>query len=159
MRLDDFTEGDGDDVASWPASAAEAAGWAGAAAPWPFTAADIGRGHEDPDVRPFVLRDGPDLVAYGEVWVDEDEREIELARIIVRPDRRGRGVGRTLVRLLLERSGESGLPVAFVRVVSSNDAALACYQSAGFARVSEIERRGFNRGQPLDYVWLRKYLA
>jgi ribosomal protein S18 acetylase RimI-like enzyme len=156
MRLDGFRPEDATEIAAWPASAAEAASWAGAAARWPVAAADILVWHDDPSVRTFVLHDGGQAVAYGEIWVDEEEREIELARIIVRPDRRGQGAGRLLVQLLLARSQDFGLPVAFVRVVPANTAALACYQGAGLTLVSEQERQASNRGQPVDYVWLRR---
>ena len=37
-----------------------------------------------------------------------------------------------------------------------NVAALACYRAAGFAPVTAIEQREFNRGQPIEYVWLRR---
>ncbi len=114
----------------------------------------FGRWRADPDVNPYVLCDVEEPVGYGEVWIDEPEKEVELARILVSPDYRGRGVGRRLVRRLLERAARSGLPDAFVRVVPENGAALACYRDAGFSPVSEEEREEFNRGQPVDYVWM-----
>jgi ribosomal protein S18 acetylase RimI-like enzyme len=112
------------------------------------------RWHADPDVHPYVLQDGETLVGYGELWVDEPEQEVELARIIVNPAVRGRGVGKRLVILLLQRASLSGLPDAFVRVVPENGAAIACYRGAGFSPVPESEREEFNRGQPVDYIWM-----
>jgi RimJ/RimL family protein N-acetyltransferase len=41
-----------------------------------------------------------------------------------------------------------------VRVVPENGAAIGCYRAAGFSPVSEPERGEFNRGQPVDYVWM-----
>ena len=58
------------------------------------------------------------------------------------------------MRLLLDRASLSGLPDAFVRVVPENGAALACYRGAGFSPVSESEREEYNRGQPVDYIWM-----
>jgi ribosomal protein S18 acetylase RimI-like enzyme len=102
-----------------------------------------------------VLCVGDALVGYGEVWVDEAEHEVELGRIIVDPAGRGQGVGSRLVRLLLEKASHSGYPYAFVRVVPDNRAAIACYRGAGFSRVPEAEREEYNRGQPVDYIWMR----
>ena len=93
------------------------------------------------------------------MWIDGAEQEVELARIIVNPASRGRGVGRRLVLLLLERASLSGLPDAFVRVVPENGAALACYRGAGFSSVPDSQREEFNRGQPVDYVWMHHPLV
>jgi RimJ/RimL family protein N-acetyltransferase len=38
--------------------------------------------------------------------------------------------------------------------VPENGAAIGCYRAAGFSPVSEPEREEFNRGQPVDYVWM-----
>jgi ribosomal protein S18 acetylase RimI-like enzyme len=152
--LREFRELDALEVASWPASLDEVRRWAGSDPGWPVDASVFGRWHAGPGVRPYVLCDAGEQVGYGEVGIDEPEREVELARIIVSPDRRRRGVGRRLVRLLLEQASPAGLPDAFVRVVPENRAALACYRGAGFSPVSESEREEFNRGQPVDYVWM-----
>ncbi len=154
-----FRESHAREVARWATSIEEVRRWAGSAGGWPVDASAFRRWHADPDVKPYVLCDGEEPVGYGEVWTDEPEQEVELARIIVSPDRRGHGVGRRLVRLLLQQASLSGLPDAFVRVVPENDAALACYRGAGFSPVSEPEREEFNRGQPVDYVWMHYPLA
>jgi ribosomal protein S18 acetylase RimI-like enzyme len=152
--LREFRGSDGQEVLRWPTSVEEVRLWAGGDPGWPVDLSVFGRWHADPDVRAYVLCEGEEPVGYGEVWIDEPEQEVELARIIVSPDHRGRGIGSHLVGLLLERAAWSGLPDAFVRVVPENGAALACYRGAGFSPVSEPEREEFNRGQPVDYVWM-----
>lgn len=152
--LREFRDPDAREVARWPASIEEVRLWAGSAGRWPVQAALFQRWHEDTGVHPCVLHDGETLIGYGELWVDEPEQEVELARIIVNPANRGRGAGKRLVALLLERASLTGLPDAFVRVVPENGAAIACYRGAGFSPVSDTERDEFNRGQPVDYVWM-----
>ena len=80
-------------------------------------------------------------------------------RETIRALRRGRGVGKRFVSLLLERAALARLPDAFVRVVPDNHAAIACYRSAGFSLVPESERERYNRGQPVDYVWMHHPLT
>jgi ribosomal protein S18 acetylase RimI-like enzyme len=152
--LRDFRRSDAREVARWPTSLAEVRLWAGGAPGWPVDVSVFRGWHADPDVKPYVLCEGEKPIGYGEVWIDEPEQEVELARIIVSPARRGYGMGRRLVRLFLQRAASSRLPDAFVRVVPENGAALACYRGAGFSPVSEEEREQFNRGQPVDYVWM-----
>lgn len=152
--LREFRASDAREVARWPSSLDEVRRWAGSDPGWPVDVSVFGRWHADPDVRPYIICDGEAPIGYGEVWVDEPEQEVELARIIVKPAIRGSGVGKRLVRLLLERASLSGFPEAFVRVVPENGAALACYRGAGFSTVSESEREEYNRGQPIGYIWM-----
>jgi [ribosomal protein S18]-alanine N-acetyltransferase len=111
--------------------------------------------HRDPDVHPYLLFEGDLLGGYGEVWEDRDEDEAELARIVVAPSERGRGLGRALVRLLAAEAAALGFSDVWMRVVPWNAAALASYAAAGFVRASAEEEERFNRGQPHVYVWLR----
>ncbi len=64
-----------------------------------------------------------------------------------------------LVLVLLLRARRHSLPHAFLRVRPENTPALRCYAAAGFERVPAQEEAAFNRGQPHDYVWLRRRLA
>lgn len=152
--LHEFRESDAREVARWATSIEDVRRWAGSATGWPVDLSVFRRWHADPEVKPYVMWEGEARAGYGELWLDEAEQEVELARIIVSPADRGRGVGKRLVRLLLEQASSSGLPDAFVRVVPDNAAAIACYRSAGFSPVPESEREEFNRGQPVDYVWM-----
>jgi ribosomal protein S18 acetylase RimI-like enzyme len=78
---------------------------------------------------------------------------VELARLIIAPERRGRGVGRAMVELLTERARQFYSAV-IVRVHEDNQAALHCYATAGFDRVDAAEQEEWNRGQPAAYVWM-----
>lgn len=154
MRLSGYDPSVAGLIAGWPRDASELEAWASLV---PHTAGlGVFEGwHADPDVHPYVLWDGDRVCAYGEVWVDEAEAEAELARIIVDPARRGRGVGRTLVGLLVERAQAVGYADIWVRVLPGNGPAIACYSAAGFRRTTPDRERAFNAGQPHEYMWMR----
>lgn len=142
-------------VAGWSRSAEEAAAWV-SLPEHPFPAAVVAGWWEEPDVHARVLLD-PDgaPVAYGEVWDDEEEDEVELARLIVDPGRRREGVGRRLVRELLAVAAGTGRASCFLRVAPGNAPALALYRATGFRPVDPALAAGWNRAQPVDYAWLQ----
>lgn len=152
-RLVDFDPSWAAIVAGWAATADDALAWCSSAV-FPVPASTVAGWGNDADVEPHALRFGDDLVAYGEVWIDDDEAETELARIIVAPQHRGSGVGRELTRRLAERAAQR-YPDVVLRVRPGNDRAVRCYDRAGFARMSSDDEHGFNVGQPVDYVWMR----
>jgi RimJ/RimL family protein N-acetyltransferase len=155
----DFRDAHAREISRWATSVEEVRRWSGSDSGFPVDVSVFQHWHADPDVNPYVLCDGDALIGYGEVWIDETEHEVELGRIIVRPESRGRGVGKRFVILLLERAAFSGFPDAFVRAVPDNHAAIACYRNAGFSLVPESVREQYNRGQPVDYVWMRHPLT
>ncbi len=106
-----------------------------------------------PSVEAFVLREADRAVAYGEVWVDPDEQEVELAHLIVDPSQRRSGFGTQLVVGLVAQARRH-YPMVTLRVHSLNDVAIRCYGAAGFERVSASEETEWNKGQPVDYVWM-----
>lgn len=106
-----------------------------------------------PDVEAFVLSEDRHAVAYGETWVDVDEREVELAHVIVDPDRRGEGLGGRLIAELVGQARRH-YPLIALRVHSLNDAAIRCYARAGFERASDADTAAWNVDQPVDYVWM-----
>ncbi|MFI9100758.1 GNAT family N-acetyltransferase [Streptomyces fildesensis] len=141
-------------VAGWPQSAAEVSMWCGLRE-FPLPARTVEAWQHADDVRAHLLLDGEQLIGYGELWIDAEEQEIELARIIVAPDARGKGYGRTLVRELTAQALLTGLPAIFMRVHPDNDRALRCYRAAGFAPVDPRLAKSWNAVQPVAYVWLR----
>ncbi|MEV7561390.1 GNAT family N-acetyltransferase [Streptomyces sp. NPDC089795] len=109
----------------------------------------------DEDVRAHVLVEDQEPVGHGELWFDAEEDEIELARIIVAPAVRGRGLGRVPVRRLLAQALGAGLHDVFLRVHPDNGTALRRYRSAGFVPVDTDLAESRNEAQPVDHVRLR----
>jgi ribosomal protein S18 acetylase RimI-like enzyme len=155
ITLSPFADEQAAEIASWPRSGFEAQAWAGRGTRFPVEPDQFGRWHDDPDVHAFIAKRDGDLLAYGEVWVDRAEQEVELARIIVNPAHRNIGVGRKFVTALVEHAATYGLASLFMRVAPDNDRAIHCYEAAGFARVSASDHAAFNQGQPVEYEWLR----
>jgi ribosomal protein S18 acetylase RimI-like enzyme len=89
------------------------------------------------------------------VWLDDEEDEVELARIILDPALRGRGIGAELVRALLKPAVAAGHPDIFLRVRPENAVAIKTYLGVGFADVSQQEMDEWNAAQPLAYRWMR----
>lgn len=118
----------------------------------PLTDCDFQGWLEAEDQRCWIL-DGPDgPLGYGEIWVDETARDLELAHLMVSPKHRNQGLGRLLTALLFERGRQYGFPSVFMRIYPENAPALNCYASAGFTRVSD---RTSDMGP--QWVWLAKF--
>lgn len=153
MRLVPFDPAHANLVLSWARTPAELDAWASlGTAPGPgiFTT-----WLSDPDVHGRLLvADAP--VAYGELWVSRAEDEVELAHLLVAPERRNRGVGRTLVEHLAAEAGRIPVSSVWVRVVPENTAAIRCYRGAGFEPVTPARESELNAPQPREYRWLRR---
>src|SRR5712691_9387825 len=117
-------------VAGWARTDAEVLMWCGRATASVPAEQIITWAGED-GVEPFGLYRDQRLVANGELWVDDDEAEVELARLIVDPSERGQGLGRHLA-LRLADLARSRHPRVFLRVHPSNIAARRCYTASGF---------------------------
>ncbi len=103
----------------------------------------------------LLADDDGSAAAYGEVWPDDEPGHAELARLIVAPDRRGRGHGRELVRCLVAQARATGYRHLSLRVHPANAVALSCYRAAGFVPIESGLARQWNAGQPVEYVWLQ----
>jgi ribosomal protein S18 acetylase RimI-like enzyme len=99
------------------------------------------------------LLDG-ELCAYGLLVEEQAVRAAEVARVIVAPAFRGRGVGPAFAALLAAEARRRGFTSIFARSLRANRAAFACYREAGFARVPREDEVALNIGKAEDYVWL-----
>ena len=139
-------------VSGWARTEEEVLMWCGATAA-PVSAEQINDWASEDWAEPFGLYRDERLTGYGELWVDDDEAEVELARLIIDPQLRGQGLGQhlasELARLALARH-----PKVMLRVHPDNAAALRCYASAGFEPVTPDQAATWNTGQPFTYLWL-----
>jgi ribosomal protein S18 acetylase RimI-like enzyme len=147
-----FADDDANPVSTWATEPDEVAAWCGHTGGPVSADVVVGWSHK-PDVRSWMLVADGSPVGYGEIWIDDDEKEVELAHIIVAPQARGRGYGQDLTRLLLAEARRIH-PDVFLRVVPSNAAAIACYRRAGFNRLDAATEEQWNRGQPRPYIWM-----
>ncbi len=67
--------------------------------------------------------------------------EAHILNLCVREDKRRCGVGRSLIRYLLEQAEGAGMVEAFLEVRPSNAIAMVLYQSLGFEQIGT--RRGY----------------
>jgi ribosomal protein S18 acetylase RimI-like enzyme len=105
------------------------------------------------DILLYLFLDGETPIGYGELWLDDDEDEVELARIIVAPEHRGKGLGYQLVQALLARALKAGHSNVFLRVRPENAPAIRTYERVGFKPVDAALAAEWNAPQPVDYAW------
>jgi len=61
--------------------------------------------------------------------------EAEILTLAVNPDKRGKGLGRSLLQAAIRKAGEMGAASMFLEVGVDNPAALALYAGLGFSKV------------------------
>jgi L-amino acid N-acyltransferase len=72
----------------------------------------------------------------------------------VRADRRGQGVGRTLVVELLVRAAAMGKHVMIAGIDADNAVSIGLHRSLGFTQVGHFHEVGFKFGRWLDLVFM-----
>jgi [ribosomal protein S18]-alanine N-acetyltransferase len=90
-----------------------------------------------------VAENDGEIVSYGIVAMGAGEAHI--LNICVAGHVRGRGIGRRMMQLLLERSLQAGMQDVFLEVRPSNPHAIALYQSLGFHEVGR--RRAYYQAE------------
>jgi ribosomal protein S18 acetylase RimI-like enzyme len=133
------TTADLDAVASWITDSDGCRLWAGRLVPFPFEPHDLPSLLSIGEGRTFALStaQSDELLGFGQ-WFDKGGGLVRLARIIVSPSFRGRGLARVLCPLIMQNAVES-MPVETfaLGVYRSNPAAIATYTSLGFSVVEE----------------------
>jgi ribosomal-protein-alanine N-acetyltransferase len=102
----------------------------------------------NPYARNFVLRHGGRVVAFACIWIVDDE--LKINNIAVLPAERRKGFGEAMLRHVLAHGRSSMCAEATLEVRPSNLAALALYESHGFAPVGR--RKGYYRDTHEDAI-------
>ena len=76
----------------------------------------------------------------------------------VRADRRGAGIGRALVRDLIQRATAMGKHVMIAGIDADNAASIKLHETLGFAVVGHFHEVGFKFGRWLDLLFLERRL-
>jgi len=118
-------------VASWIASQRECALWAGPSVRFPLELSALPDQIGMAGAINVALEDDQGLAAFGQA-LPRPPGCAHLARVIVRPGARRRGLGRALVEALLARAEVAGLSPVTLNVYRDNAAAAALYAELGF---------------------------
>ena len=130
--LAEVTAQDLPELMSWFRNARSVMEWGGPAFRYPFTEETFRKECHWGKMASFHLED-PDgrFAAFGQLY--ERYGRINLARLVVHPSMRGRGVGKRLVSLMLEIGPKLLSCKEFsLFVFRDNIMALECYRSMGF---------------------------
>lgn len=118
-------------------------------------AGELAEGHA---ARYLVLEEGAGesaaIVAYGGYWKIVDEAHI--TNLAVEPELRGRGLGRRLVRSMMESAAAEGCHRATLEVRASNTAARRLYESLGFEGVAVRKAYYADNGEDAIIMWLEE---
>lgn len=95
----------------------------------------------NPTSFPMVAMVQERVVGYSVTWTAIDE--VHIANIAVSPLYRRRGIGESLLKIILEEGIRRGFKVAHLEVRKSNTPAINLYEKFGFHRVGI--RRGYYR--------------
>lgn len=125
--LDDLRE-----AAGWIRSAEECRRWAGARLAFPIDLAALAEALELPSAGTWCLVRRNELLGLGQI-VPKPAGRLHLARLIVSPRERGRGLGTRLARELLGIARRARPASISLNVDAGNGAALAVYRGLGFA--------------------------
>lgn len=96
----------------------------------PWSEASFRREIGNPQARYFVALHGDAVLGYAGFWCLVDEAHV--TNVAVKPDMRGKGIGRGLMARLLEEAKALGMRCATLEVRAGNKQAIRLYESLGF---------------------------
>ncbi|MFQ5590333.1 MAG: GNAT family N-acetyltransferase [Phycisphaerae bacterium] len=151
FELEPFTPAYAPTIATWVSTERELC-WLAPSTPPPLTAEKV-MGWLTPGRCAYLLSAEGDAtpVAYGELNpVGRNPNHLWIGHVIIRPDRRGRGLGRRFVRCLVETAfAHTTIRCVSLIVFPDNAAAVKCYRHVGFQLAGE-EFHDFGRSGQHD---------
>ncbi|WP_168201489.1 GNAT family N-acetyltransferase [Kushneria phosphatilytica] len=116
--------------------------WAGPGLSWPLERRQLWREIDGASLSSWCLVESGHLLAFGQ-FSPKSHRRCHLARILVAPNQRGRGVGEELCRRLIhEAQARMGAQRITLNVYHDNHAARRLYHRLGFTESGTINERG-----------------
>jgi [ribosomal protein S18]-alanine N-acetyltransferase len=100
----------------------------------------------------LAAREGGSLIGYA--GLTRTGREVEIHTLAVDPAHQGRGIGRALLRAMLDHAAGA---TVFLEVRTDNESAIQLYRSEGFVVIGT--RRGYYRPSGADAFTMRKEAA
>lgn len=141
MKLQPATDQDFRSVISWIPDGTACKLWAGPLVRFPLSLENLKAKIEYRPENTYSLKDdNGTMLGFGQILEKPDSR-VHLARIIVSPSHRHKGIGKQLCRLLMGAGRRQyGECVFSLNVYAANSAAIALYRKMGFRRsVSSID--------------------
>ncbi len=131
MQLRAAESADIDALMAWFPDEASIRNWGGPFFDYPFDRVPFHRDCKWQELPSFCLVSHGTLQGFGQVY--ERYGRVNLARLVVRPEARGCGLGQQLVNALIDASRSTlSLDQAGLFVYRANEPAYCCYRAAGF---------------------------
>jgi len=112
---------------------------------------------------PFLVAEsGGQVVGYAYATQFRDRAAYRFTcedSIYVHPEHLHRGIGRTLLRALLDRCAGFGFRTIIAVIGGAEPASIALHQSCGFEEAGCLQGVGFKFGRWLDSIYMQRELA
>ena len=104
----------------------------------PWSRASIEAELTNPCARYLVARENGEVIGYAGMWLVIDEGHV--TNVAVRADKRGQGLGKELMKQLIQLAADSGMIWMTLEVRRSNKVAQNLYHTFGFVDVGYRKR-------------------
>ncbi|MEC8916994.1 MAG: GNAT family N-acetyltransferase [Pseudomonadota bacterium] len=138
-------------IAEWVESSKALERWAGPGLSWPTDGPTLWREIDGGGLPSFCLVAEREPVAFGQLVI-KGERRYHLARIIVSPAHRRRGLGESLCRRLLAEARQRHAEHVTLNVFTDNQPAIDLYHRLGFVEQGAVDTRGIQPMQLRQFV-------
>ena len=93
------------------------------------------------------------LTQYSTKCAYSDTAEIS---VYVKEGHQGKGVGKKLIKAIVDEGEKAGLHVLLARITEGNKTSIHLHESVGFTHVGVLKEVGFKFGQVLDVYLMQK---
>ena len=149
------------DVHSWIQNSVEMIYWSGQTfLEQGFTETEFKNHLNSKRILPYARVDkNENILCYAEIVKTQNLGFLNLCRVIVRPDLRGKGLGKTFCKSLMDQAIlMNGYRSIRLNVLECNQPAISCYQSLGFKISQRLPQTRQIKNASYDVVVMTKSL-